>query len=360
MQVKNLAAAVEFALDGVAHGALVVGGDDGLDGQAVLGRGFDGAHVARAGQGQIEGARDGRGGQGQHVHGGAELLEFFLVHDAETLFLVNDHQPQILERDVALQEAVGADDDVHRAGGELADGGGQFGAGAEAGEQFDAERIIGHALAEGVEMLLGQDGGGGEDGDLFAGQGGFEGGANGHFGFAVAHVAADEAVHGAGRFHVLFGGDNGAHLVGRLLIDEAVLKFALPAGVGREGVAGLGSAGGMDGQHFGGEIPHGVFGPGFGFGPARAAEGVEAGAGLAGADVFADQMRFADRARKVWARDSPSSPARYSMTRHSSPAAGNGAGAARRGGKAWVAGPDSVRCRAGDGRRNRPPPIRRS
>ena len=140
MQVKDLAAAVEFALDGVAHGALVVGGDDGLDGQPVLGRGVDGAHVARAGQGQVEGARDGRGGQGQDIHGGAELFESFLVHDAETLLFVNDDQAQILEGNVALQEAVGADDDVHRAGGELADDGRQFARGCESGRAIRCGR----------------------------------------------------------------------------------------------------------------------------------------------------------------------------------------------------------------------------
>ena len=147
--------------------------------------------------------------------------------------------------------------------------------GAKPRQQFEAHRIIGHPLAEGVEMLLGQHRRGGQDGDLFAAQRGFEGGADGHFGFAVADVAADEPVHRARRFHVLFGGDDGPNLVGRLLIDKAVLKFALPAGVGREGMAGLGGAGGMDGQHLAGQVPHGVLGPGFGFGPARAAQAVE-------------------------------------------------------------------------------------
>ena len=73
-RIEDLAAAVEFALDGVADDALVVLGDDGLDGQPVLGRGFDGAHVARAGQRQVERAGDGRGGQGQHIHGGAAVV----------------------------------------------------------------------------------------------------------------------------------------------------------------------------------------------------------------------------------------------------------------------------------------------
>ena len=58
--------------------------------------------------------------------------------------------------------------------------------------------IIGHALAEGVEMLLGQDGGGNQHGDLFAGQRGFERGADGDLGFAVADIAANEPVHRLG------------------------------------------------------------------------------------------------------------------------------------------------------------------
>src|ERR1017187_9445433 len=126
VQIKNLAAAVKFALDGVAHGALVVGGDDGLDGQTVLGRSFNGAHVARAGQSEVEGAGDGGGGQGQDIHGDAELFESFLVQDAKTLLFINDDQTQTLEGSVALQKAVGADADVPRAGGELADGACQF------------------------------------------------------------------------------------------------------------------------------------------------------------------------------------------------------------------------------------------
>ena len=64
-----------------------------------------------------------------------------------------------------------ADDNIDRAGRQIPDDPGLIAAGAETGEQFNAQGIIGHALAERVEMLLGQDGGGDEHGDLFAGQG---------------------------------------------------------------------------------------------------------------------------------------------------------------------------------------------
>ena len=43
-------------------------GDHGLDGQAVLGRRLDHAHVAQADQRHVQRARDGRGGHGEHVH----------------------------------------------------------------------------------------------------------------------------------------------------------------------------------------------------------------------------------------------------------------------------------------------------
>ncbi len=159
VQIENLSAAIQLPPDGVADQPLVVGGDDGFDGQPVLRRRFDGAHVARAGQGEVKRARNGRGRQRQDIDQRAQLFEPFLVQDAEALLFVDDDQAQILEYNVALQEAMGADDDVHRAGRQVPDHAGLLAPGAKAREQFDADRIIGHALAEGVEMLLGQHGG---------------------------------------------------------------------------------------------------------------------------------------------------------------------------------------------------------
>ena len=63
-------------------------------------------------------------------------------------------------------------------------------------------------------------------------------------------------------------------------------------------------------EQIAGDIAHRPFGLGFGFGPARAAQGVERRARLAGADVFADQVRLGHRhvefgrrlGRVAWAR----------------------------------------------------------
>src|SRR5206468_9237738 len=116
---EDLAAAVKLALNGVANDPLVVLRDDGLDGQAIVGRSLDGAHVARAGERQVKRAGNGSGAESEDVHEAAEQLEFFLVHDPKALLLINDDQTEIFEADVVLQQAVSSDDDVHRARGEV-------------------------------------------------------------------------------------------------------------------------------------------------------------------------------------------------------------------------------------------------
>ena len=82
-----------------------------------------------------------------------------------------------------------------------------------------------------------EDRGGSEDGDLFAVLHGLEGGAHGDFGFAVADVAAEQAVHRRGGFHVLLDGADRGELVVGLVVVEGVFKLALKFVVGREGGA---------------------------------------------------------------------------------------------------------------------------
>ena len=76
-------------------------------GRRLFGGGLDGAHVADAGEGEVERARDGRRGHGEDVDLGAHLLEALLVGDAEALLLVHDDEAEVLERDVFLDEAGG-------------------------------------------------------------------------------------------------------------------------------------------------------------------------------------------------------------------------------------------------------------
>ena len=220
VQEINLSAAGEFPFDRVADETFVIAADDGLDRDAVGRRGLDGAHVARAEERKVKRARDGSGGEGEHVDAAEIFLQPLLVQDAETLFLVDDDQAEIFEGDILAEEAVGADHDVHAPVAQSGERLLLLLRRAKTAEQADGHRIIGHAFAQGLPMLLGQHGGGREEGDLLAAHHGFEGRADGDFRFAETDVAADETVHRFGRFHVLLGIGDGAELVGRLLEGE--------------------------------------------------------------------------------------------------------------------------------------------
>ena len=137
VQVENLPAAVQLAQDRRAHDLVLVRGDDRFDGQSLLRRGLDRAHVLRAGQAHVQRARDRRGGQREDVHQFPQMLEMFLVPHAEPLFLVDDHQPEVAELRVLLKQPVRADDDVHGPFVDSPDDFGLLGAGAEPAEHFD-------------------------------------------------------------------------------------------------------------------------------------------------------------------------------------------------------------------------------
>ena len=71
VQEVHLAAALEFALAGLAQQGLVPLPGEGLDRQPPGRRGDDDRQVAQPGQPHVEGARDRCGGQGEDVDLGA-------------------------------------------------------------------------------------------------------------------------------------------------------------------------------------------------------------------------------------------------------------------------------------------------
>ena len=152
--------------------------------------------------------------------------------DAEALLLVDDHEPQVFEPDVPGQEPVGSDDDVDRAGGQPRDRLLRLLLALEARELGQAHGEPGEALLEGLVVLGDEQRGGHEDRHLFAVLDGFEGGAQGDLGLAVADVPGDEPVHGDGFLHVGLDLVDGVELVGSLDVGEGILQFALPGRVG--------------------------------------------------------------------------------------------------------------------------------
>src|SRR5690606_37407070 len=178
-----------------------------------------------------------------------------LVLDAEALLLVDDEEAEILESDVGLEERVGPDHDV-----DLALGGAQEDVAlllrrAEPRERLDADRVLGESLPERVQVLLDQDRGRREDGDLLPVLDRLEGGADRDLGLAVADVAAEEAVHRAARLHVALDVGGGLALVRRVLVEEAGFHLLLPARVGREGETLGHLPGGVELEELGRHLP---------------------------------------------------------------------------------------------------------
>ena len=129
---------------------------------------------------------------------------------------------------------------------------------SEARDHLDVDGELREALLEGFKMLEAEHGGGREHRDLLAVLHGFEGGAHGHFSLAVAHVAAEQPVHGRRRFHVVLDGADGRGLIVGFAVVESVLELALELVVFGECRAFRGVALGVELEQFAGHVLHGA------------------------------------------------------------------------------------------------------
>ncbi len=295
VQVVHLATAQQFAQQRLFDRAVVLLHDEGAHRQASRrGRGDD-RQVAHAGHGHVQGPRDRRGGQGEDVHLAAQGLELLLLAHAETVLLVDDHQAQVLEGDVVLQQLVGADEDVDLAFGQARGGGRDFLGRLEAAHHLDRHRPVGETVAEAVVVLLGEQGGGHQHGHLAPAVHGDERCAHGHFGLAEADVATDQAVHRLAGEHVQAHRLDGVLLVGGLLEREAGAEGRV---VGRrvgEGMALARRTSGIDVEQLGGHVAHLLGGLALGFLPGLRAQAVQRRQGIVAAGVAGDQVQVGHR-----------------------------------------------------------------
>ena len=215
------------------------------------------------------------------------------MRHAEALLFIHDEQAKILEDDILLQELVGADDEIHRAGSEILEGLALLGRGAEAGEDVDIDREALEPLAGGHVVLLSQDRGGDEDGDLLGVHDRLHGGAKGDLGLAEADVAAEQAVHRAGGLHIPLHLGDAAELIVGLGKGEVILKLALPRRIGGKGEACAALALGIELDQAVGQILDRSLCLLLGLFPTVAAELIELdGAVLGRADVFIDEVHL--------------------------------------------------------------------
>ena len=141
---------------------------------------------------------------------------------AEAVLFVDNHKAEVFKGDVGLHQFMRADHDIHRAichAFECLLGG--F-AGVEAGKLRHFHGEIGKAVGEVLRVLLHQQGGGGEHAHLLAAHHRHKGRAQGHFGFAEAHIAAHQAIHRLALGEVFEHGADGGRLVFGFFIAEAV------------------------------------------------------------------------------------------------------------------------------------------
>ena len=297
VEVVDLAAPAQLPAHGVLQNGPVVLDDVGLHRLAVRRGLLDGGHVPQAREGHVQRPGNGRRGEGQHVHLAAELLEALLVGHAEALLLVDDEEPQVLKGHALLQQLVGADQKVHAPGADLPENPLCLPGGRKPGEDLDGHREVLEPAQGGGVVLLGQHGGGHQNGGLLAVQDALHHRPQGHLRLAVAHVAAEEPVHGPGLLHVPFDLLHGPQLVIGLGVGERLLKLPLPHGVRGEGEARAALPLGVELGETLGQVLYCFFRPGLLLGPLGAPQLVQPRALLVlpAADVLGHHVQLGGR-----------------------------------------------------------------
>src|ERR1700738_5269742 len=112
---------------------------------------------------------------------------------------------------------------------------------------------------------------------LFVVRDGFEGGSHGDFGFAIANVAAEQAVHWRRLLEIALYVGDGCELVGCLLEFESVFEFALPVAIGRKREARGGLAFGVEDEQLIGHVFEGFANAGLARGPGGASAALSRG-----------------------------------------------------------------------------------
>ena len=286
---------VQFPQHGRADQLLAEARDAGLDRQAVFGRRFQVGDVAGADQAHVQRPRDRRGGHRQHVDRLPHRLEPLLDLDAEPLLLVDDDQAQVVELHVGLHEPVRADDDVDGPAGQPLDDLALLPPRGEPREGGDGEGELGHPRGEGPQVLLGQHGRRHEHRHLVARVDRLERRPHGDLGLAVAHVAAEQAVHRPRGLHVLLDRLQGGQLVGRFLEGERGVEFVLPLGIDAEADARPRRPHGLQFEHLGGHVGDGRFDPLLLLVPEPPAQPGQRRPALRPADVLLHQADLRDR-----------------------------------------------------------------
>ena len=285
VEVERLAAAGVLSLERDPDQLLVVLPHARPDRASPFGRRLDDRDVAQAGERHVQRPRDRRRREREHVDLEPERAQQLLLGDTEALLLVEDDEAELLRDHVAREDAMGADEHVDLAGGEVGQHLLRLGRLPEPRHHLDVEREVAEALAERVPVLLGEDRRRAEHEHLPAVDGDGERGPDGDLRLAEADVAADEPVHRPRRLEILLDGLDRPRLVVGLAVGERRLEPLEP--LVREVEAGaLGPlALGVEREELAGELAHRLARAGLEVLPGLAAELGEGRRLRVGADV---------------------------------------------------------------------------
>ena len=295
VQKIDLSTAFELAQHGFPDHAMALGADKGLDREATLWCGRNHTQITQAFECHAQCARDRCGGQCQYVDIRSHGLHGLLVAHAETMFLVNDEQAQIVELRALTEQLVGSYNDVYRSVGQPFQSGRDFSGRAKAAHFNDLDRPLGKTVNQCLVMLLRQQSCRSQQRHLFASRDADKGGAQSDFGLAKADVTADQAIHRSRADHVLNYGVNGRALVRRFFKAKIVGKGFIVGWRIAKGVALPGGATGIDVEQFCGAVTY-LFGClASGLLPLTRAQFVQGCLVGADAGIAADQLQLTDR-----------------------------------------------------------------
>ena len=228
IDIINLSAPLHLALDRLADGFFIIFHDKGLNRQAVHRCLLQKAHITNADQAHMQGSRNGRSSKRKNINIGFHLLDLFLMGNAKSLLLVNDQKTQILILNFLGKEPVGSDHNIHQSLFQIRNGLFLLLRRIKTAEHIHPDRKILHSLAEGLEMLLSQNGRRNKINNLFSLLNRLKGSPDGHLCFSESDISADQTIHDLFALHISLDGPDGIQLILRFLIRKHLFKFSLP------------------------------------------------------------------------------------------------------------------------------------
>ncbi len=233
----HLPSALHLIEHGLTHDVLRKLQDIGFHRLPVTGRRLDDRNVAQPAQRHVQRSGNRSRRHGDHIDLGAQLFELLLLSHAETLFFVENNQPEIPKPDVFTKQPVGTHNDVHPPFGQPLDHLFGFCRRRESGEHRGLHGESLESPPKGLEMLIDENRRRRQHRDLLAFENGLECGANRDFGLAVTDVSAQQPIHRSFRFHVVLDVADGAILIRREIKFEGFFELTLPRRIRREAEA---------------------------------------------------------------------------------------------------------------------------